>query len=576
VELKQIKDVLLQNGLTPPALSILKPDANPYSVGAFQPDGNVEIGDGFIRGRDLELFQSQFIEFLKLGVESGSDLLIAPEYSCPWSVIERIAEGEVAIGEDSLLILGCESVSLEHLTEIRDKTAERVFWFWEPSIGEKPGVFLDPACWVFIALYGTGAAARRQLVIFVQFKTNPMGGDDFERDRLILGQNVYALRGDTPSICITTLICSDVFNPELSNEDLRDMGHDGILVHIQLNENPYSSDYAEYRKRLFKTKQNVEVICLNWEAGLHFSGFVNEKCDNPSSSCHYIHHDPPTQLDLTDHREKWNHDRGMYLTYWRAHHSYAYFLNFRSGVFAWKATKPSDEISAGAMSGRTGPEMIQYYDWASDVKRWVPKSLSDADGYHKLLGQVAGDLTVLHNLGDRPMDAERFVALSAGYASRKDWDEIERLEFLRLDGDEVIRRIRYTHDRRGDPDRMTALARISRLTHILDSEVFPLCIKDLDGVSFLDYESQARDQNLFSAYEHVSGTVIYLGEVANEDIVEEHYRDVSERLGKGGNDELRLVVWHQDTHGQLGAKWNDVSPVIDDPGGEHGSVIDRS
>lgn len=70
-----------------PKLNVLIPDSCLYQVLAIQCGGKIEKKKDFIGHLDHSTATKKFLELLGLAVEKDCDLVLSPEYSCPWEAI---------------------------------------------------------------------------------------------------------------------------------------------------------------------------------------------------------------------------------------------------------------------------------------------------------------------------------------------------------------------------------------------------------------------------------------------------------------------------------------------------------
>jgi hypothetical protein len=82
-------DVLALQGLANPQLSAIQPTIATYKTLLLQPAGNLESDAAGVRNRDRHLTVTQLQSYFNLAVESEAELVVAPEYSVPWDVLEN-------------------------------------------------------------------------------------------------------------------------------------------------------------------------------------------------------------------------------------------------------------------------------------------------------------------------------------------------------------------------------------------------------------------------------------------------------------------------------------------------------
>lgn len=246
---KDIKEPFQKHGLNLPALTSLKADANSYEVIAIQPSGVVALDGLAVRSSDRAIAVKKFEQFFELAVQKRCDLVLAPEYSCPWEALEfGIRQHQKLPGQGHLWILGCESTTPAALETFTAKFPD-IVWIKEPP-QHGHGEFYGVLCYV---LRTEATSGHTKDVILLQFKSQPMADSkEFELKHLIRGEVTYVLRNADDQIRLVSLICSEslefrekAFSHCLLNEK------PFVVFHPQLNSDPLHVDFRGYRSDLF-------------------------------------------------------------------------------------------------------------------------------------------------------------------------------------------------------------------------------------------------------------------------------------------------------------------------------------
>ena len=273
MKFEYIDEFLREEGLLNPELEILIRNATPYKALLFQPCGTIEVGDYFVRNHEHDLAVKKFKYFFDLANEKNVDIAITPEYSCPWEVIKNLIEGDVLPENKKLWVIGCESIKPHELMKIIDENTQ-VTWIYENDKvnADIDGKFLCPICYFFKTVKSNDSELHN--VIFIQFKTKPMGGTHFEMERLLPGECIYIFRNEGLSINLVTTICSDSLNLEI-NSILDYIDKPYLLIHPQLNLKPQNINFSKYRMDCFVNDYpGKEFICLNWARNTNLSGDI--------------------------------------------------------------------------------------------------------------------------------------------------------------------------------------------------------------------------------------------------------------------------------------------------------------
>jgi hypothetical protein len=163
----QARDYLCdQHGLIMSPLKALVPDESLYELLLIQPSGKITAGSDGVRNSDAATAAGKFKDFLIRASNLKVDLAVAPEYSCPWVVVEESINAGRVPGEGALWLLGCESITPEGLAELAGRCGG-VKWVYEPVAATATAKFLDPVYYLFRA---SDVSGRSQVVALVQFK----------------------------------------------------------------------------------------------------------------------------------------------------------------------------------------------------------------------------------------------------------------------------------------------------------------------------------------------------------------------------------------------------------------------
>ena len=321
-----------------PELNVLVPDAHFYEVLAIQPEGKIEAKEDFIGHADHPTAVNKFSAFLKLAVEKNCDLVMSPEYSCPWDVLGSAITNNLLPKTGKIWALGCESIAPAQLNQFISAHPS-VVWIKEP-IPAGTSHFLDVLAYVTKTKKITGEETD---VIVLQFKTQPMGGDTFERDHLICGQTIYYWHNPDENIRLISLICSDALMFDDAAMTKCGFGlHPYMIFHPQLTEDPHHVDYRMYRSRLFSKNlsERYEILTLNWARGF----ILPDSTPNLYGGSAIYTKSP--QFMTCDFRLDSNHQKGMFYTFWHAHRTELCFFSFDQHVFYYRTQKTVQDVLA--------------------------------------------------------------------------------------------------------------------------------------------------------------------------------------------------------------------------------------
>ena len=548
---------LLQPDLGAPTLNALIPNENNYSVLLMQPHGDVVAGDTGVQNRDRGVAILKFGKFLDNAGETLADLVVTPEYSMPWGVIEEKIKSGAGPAEGKLWALGCESIKIGELEELRNKFEPFATVIFE-QLPADPDRFVSPLAYIFVAPKSNGNGEVRT-VILVQFKTHPMGDPGhFEINRMQRGTCIYQFGGTEQSLKLISLICADAF--EFRDADALAVHDRALIIHVQMNQNPRHEWFVGCRERLLRYKcDSTEIICLNWAADINlWSGGQITHWNNIAGSAWYI---KSTDFDNEDITLCNNHRRGLYYTWLEPRRTHALFFNFNPSIYLLTASKVAHIGVAGPISRRRGPQLTRLFSWDNAIDNWKEQVTID-DGFSDIVGQTGSAQDEIERIAnDNPIDAERVLALCAGKIGNcQEWYKPNKLESYVIDSSEIVQRITFAQDKHQQAQqfRTAMLSRCGRLWDILKTaNLLPKALNDLNGGCSFQWSQDFPHQNVISeSGKHA--TAIYMGEESTLEQIEATKARVAEYLHRASSDpdqshsaRQRLHIWFRNVQGQI-------------------------
>jgi len=516
----------------------------------MQPQGRIEASVTGVRNRDRDLAQRQFGQFLTDAQQTKADLVITPEYSMPWdTLVAAIKEGKVP-EEGKIWALGCESIRVSDLDELKQRLSSIVSIIYEP-LDSKSSRFVSPLAYVFITQLANGSGVRT--TVLVQFKTYPMGDSDhFEVSGMQRGTCIYQFGDTSQSLKLVSLICSDAFAFEDSHA--KSVYNRALILHIQLNPNPQHERFHGVRIRLLEySGDETEVLCLNWAGDVHeCCGEERKSWKNIAGSAWYV---KSKEFDKSDVTLSSNHQRGLYYTWLESLRTHALFFNFEPATYLLEATKVAHLAVPGAVSRRRGPQLKRICTWNDTDGTWIEQVAAE-DGFSAVVGECGHAKDEIKRIADRnPLEAERILALCAGkIANTGEWHIVNQLDSCIIDATEIIRRLTFCQDtnERAHDFRIARLKRCGRLWDILktDDQLQP-ALEDFKGGFYFEWSPSFPHQNAIST-SGKRATVIYMGEETSTGQVEAVAKRVADHLhtsftnpDESHNARQRLAVWYR-------------------------------
>jgi hypothetical protein len=544
-----------------PSLACLKADAHTYKTLMLQIGGKIAFDNTGIWIAEKDVANEKFSVFFEKAIQLDVELAIAPEYSCPWEALDQLLSADKFPSDKNLWLIGMQSMQPEKLLAfIADKN--QVTWIFDEDLvkeklkSHKDG-FFDPVCKLLNTI---DQAGKPHKVIIVQFKNYPFGGSgsDWERDNLILGKTFYVLKNQAAATQLVTLICSDSLKSINFNEvsDETFLVSPLLVVHIQLNQQPFSGNYKEYRNLLFSKGDRdwfKEVICLNWAKGVSYQDKDEIKIFNEKGgSAFYL---KSTKLATSDENINENHKLGLYYTSWDAKRAHAYFLNFDEYLFLIENTKPSQVGADPTQLNRTGPKSLGTFRWVGHS--WDPVNSRICDGFQQTIDEVEekeGDLACL-STSENFIDVERIVELSTGHIkSTANWFLPSNITSFKVGDDEINKRIVFTQ--LVDPPTITERHRKLQGYMILKKGIITVegnLPKGFEEPELKFIDSIAMPEkyllNLHSKDGMLNATAIYMGNAPIKDVTNLQKRIVD--LFRDSQQGKLVMVWHESAQGRV-------------------------
>jgi len=435
-----------------------------------------------------------------------------------------------------------------------------VTWIYEDDKvnDDTDGKFLCPICYFLRTEKSNNSGLCN--VIFIQFKTTPMGGIPFEMERLLPGNCIYVFRNEGLSINLVTTICSDSLDLKFENiPDYFEKSY--LLIHPQLNLKPQNANFSKYRKDCYENDYpRKEFICLNWARNSNLNGDIMEF----GGSALYTKSD---KLDLSDEKINHNHEKGLYYTNWESVYGNIYFFNYNEHIFLFENTKTSQLGVPPQSRIGIGPKMMGIYSW-SEQNNWYTVQTA-VDGFDNLCNNIEGDISLLSRL--EPVDIERLIALSAGLATIPYWYKPNKNILFYANKEETNNRVTFLQD--PDRDIQTKKENYVNLFVTLNTSIiteernFPKNIEDLANNCLIQYNpiqtnQDSYNQNLHSSNAGAPATAVYLGP-KTELRARSIFDKVSKLFGDGQTQSgKRVVVWYDDINRNIVSIFSDTKPSI--------------
>lgn len=529
-----VEERLKQSALKNPFLNILVEGDQMNIAFLLQPDGNLQANDvSGIRPEDEALAASKIESYLRLANTRNAELVMSPEYYCPWQVFRKIG-GELIPMDRALWVICLTSITPSTLAEFIEEN-NQVKWVYDlpNSTSDK---FLNPLAYIFRTEDTTGSM---QTVVLLQFKTKPMVDTalQLERRHMAEGNRIYLFRNFSNSIHLASIICSDAldFDPTSFFPQWPHLPH--ILLHPQLNPKPIHPLFRSYRTRWSQLPgDKKQVITLNWAKTSRING-TPASGEDFGRSCFYTKDQPI--FGENDHVV--NHGSGLYYSFDKDR-IHSFYLNFDEFAYEIQISKVG-RSNVNAASANPASPRASAYSW--NGQSWVAATTIN-DGYTiNCPWQVSRLAPLLHENPShitKEIIINRSVGAFAG--SVKEFHKVKSVNSM--DG-EQIRRITFVQDQSQESRDYRQL--VNTLFRELCTSVLATPSNFPVNISFCSTDPQL---GLFEGIFNLSNDgrdlaiVCYLGYVPTDEVAKV-YSEICSLTHS--YDRRKICVWFKDDNG---------------------------
>jgi hypothetical protein len=197
--------------------------------------------------------------------DNGVDILLTPEYSIPWDLVEEMIQNpELQPQAGALWCLCCQGIPWGVFIDfMRSLQSHHVV---QPSIAKEQN-------FVNVLLYVFQSTEVGKLVIIPQLKLQHMRDETLSHEAagLTEGDVIYKFGHDL-SNQLCSIICADAYHNDIK-QNLRKFDERGnehwIILHPQLNPKPRDGIMTDFRRNLFDImgSRKAVYITANWAEG---------------------------------------------------------------------------------------------------------------------------------------------------------------------------------------------------------------------------------------------------------------------------------------------------------------------
>lgn len=270
MEIIKVSSIL---GAEYPDLDVCQNNGSSLKIFQWQSYGELFINDNLCLKIETDEFCDKALQFIRTSKDINASLVLTPEYSFPYKIIEKIiSDNELWPNVGKLWCLGSQC----ELNDILEKKLKE----WESKndviISYKSFEFttvkklVSPLIYIF-------RTRNNKLCILPQFKTGQMYDpfNEWEGENLSLGKYIYLFDKNNSDNTFLSIICADAFHitPDSIINDGLIRGKHLLIFHPQLNPSPRNNELINFRKNIIRKNSptRIKLITLNWAEGTTIS-----------------------------------------------------------------------------------------------------------------------------------------------------------------------------------------------------------------------------------------------------------------------------------------------------------------
>jgi len=266
-----INELLEDNQLSVPEFMCLNSDPANFRLLQMQPKGTFIFDEK--KGpepQQKKLLEKKCKKALDIARDNNADLALFPEYCIAYSLIKSLVRDKKKWPDfKSLWCLPCEAISYNRFYKFMDDISKKSDVIVLNQYCNEPYIrrnnFVNALLYCFVA-YQNG---RKKLVLIPQIKMHPMRDPLYlcESAGLTTGEVLYYFKGT--HICLLSLICADVFEKDITWDNLCDKTACThlIILHPQLNSHPREDAFCHLRHEMMNLSTASVYISCNWADG---------------------------------------------------------------------------------------------------------------------------------------------------------------------------------------------------------------------------------------------------------------------------------------------------------------------
>lgn len=363
-----VQEKLKKEKVSYPEFGVFCARGNVIKIAQWQPAGELSFLEdkGFCCKSDGHAKKG--LEFLKSAVDGKADLVITPEYSLPWEVLEDILLNRTVEPKNSKLwCLGMEGISYDDLEAFYKKySLEDSFRI---IIEDLDSLNQKSFCSCIVYLF----RADKKVICLIQLKTTAASDQwvELESGGLTIGNSIYYFMDKEKRNCLFSYICADALNQDINKVKDEVMYHQCIIVHPQLNPQPLHESFCQMRRNFFDYSQHsIRMIAVNWSKG---TTLKRENKDISIEESYSAFYDNKTvDDDILAELIKKNKIKGVNLA--KERYISIWYMPSEEHAIIYSIDGFRTEVISRAASGHIEPIGDIFFEYDIDNEQWQKKS----------------------------------------------------------------------------------------------------------------------------------------------------------------------------------------------------------
>lgn len=371
IRYSNVSDILKKRKIKYPDFACFNSNGSVIKIIQWQPKGILSFEErrGFWCGELIHCEKAK--QFIEEANNKKADIVITPEYSFPWNVIQGMIEDEKLYPKNGkLYCLGMEGISCDDLKGFvaRNASKTNICVITENIDNLQENYFFSCLLYLF--------RTAGKIICLIQFKTTPASDKwaELEAKGLTRGNEIYLFKSMNAECYMLSYICADVLNQEIETFRAKVPYQECLILHPQLNPKPLHETFEQMRGNYLNyDAQKTRIIGINWakDTILPAEGRRGEiRIEESVSACFY--------------NGTWNRWEKENIKLLRRNKAKGIDLDIGAYSLTWYM--PDDEhcmfymidcFSSRMLSNVTGvhkePIGDTYYQFCNEESRWVPQ-----------------------------------------------------------------------------------------------------------------------------------------------------------------------------------------------------------